>query len=481
MSALTLVLGLSGCAKSTKTLALALKDEGRVVAQTSFHSANSLVSQGADIPDCKGKPFAVTVDSVHDSESYIYDEAGEPCAKAKVLFDGSTEVGQRAPSQQVYIGFKDAMGTEPSFEGAAVIGVQTIGAPISATSPDEFASGGIISPNVGIEDTSELNLDKTIQLWAAQAERKHLLKQSEKLLADMRSLDRVSEQEAIKLHQQKIEELMAKLREAERRADQEKNQYESILSRMDQMKARESSKRVAAQQQQGRLEADLYAMKEKLQDFETANRRLAMHKAAREKMFMTQVTKLKKNIHAAEKEADTQRLSLVREAAAKIAEAERYAFAARMGESASNAREADRLKAESDLLMQRAINLQQGRTIIVPELAESLDYFYTPDSVKPYLPLAKVPVVVVAKNETLEQILEKIMKQVKPSAGNWQVTWQLEGKNQYILLETWTMAAEAKFEEIMAFIANKVKETHGISLSFKEFNKNHTLVISDDI
>lgn len=455
-------------------------DGGHVLTESYLPDDMDLSPEPYSLPDCAGPSLAVRVDNIDDAENYYFDKDGNPCGEATVLFDGGTPAGTRVGDPGIRIFFQDKVGTiPPQRAGAPVIKVPS---QYEAKTPEDFAVSGkqMVEGEEGSIPSEAMNLEEVISNWQSRLERERQLRESEELLAGVRDLQRMTESQAIDVHREKIEELMANMRQLEGDVEAERLRQKEMLDQMNSMRRIDEAKRIAAEQQESVLQSNLAEMKKRLQEFEQQNARLALEKAQKEKLYIKQIKALKGDLAAAEEQSSAVRKELVLEAAQKIAEAERIAFAARMAETDAMSREAERLRSEGDIIMQRAMDLQKGRAIIVPNVSDQLGGIKGASfSEALKVPLGSIPVKLVAEDVQLGTILENIFNQIQPHVGSWRVSWQLAPEHEFILEEKWTMAAEARFDEIMDFLAKKVYDTHQIPLNFKEFKQNRLFVITD--
>jgi hypothetical protein len=59
------------------------------------------------------------------------------------------------------------------------------------------------------------------------------------------------------------------------------------------------------------------------------------------------------------------------------------------------------------------------------------------------------------------------------------MNWELQSLNAGIPDETWSITAESSFNDLLAYVTDTVRETHGVELSFKVFEKNRVIVVTD--
>jgi hypothetical protein len=447
---------------------LHLGPEGVVVAQTAFDGMAAADPRSG--MDCDGPGYGVQVQTSTGDEAYVFGADGEPCQQAQTLFDGQNPLDRRLPPPSIHIAFQDHLGAQPSSLATMPRIDLTTSAPAT---PADFAVTGRQVSSEPAEQAQErgTNLDAVIAAWNQD----RVLTEKDKLMADMRDVRRLSAQQLTQEYQDRILELSAQLREAERQAQQEEWFHSRTRMDMTETQKRAHAVKMSWRQEENRLRTEQEALKNRLAALEELNQRLARNGEEKERLYQKQISQLSGDLKMAEKKADKNRRQLVLEAAKKIAEAERLAFAARMDEKDQLARAAARERQESDLLLQRALDLEAGRAIMAPALA---GLGPKDDSIR--VALEEAPVVIHAEDKTLKEIVNQLFGKIKPMIGDWQVSWQLAGNHSFLLEETWTLTAEATVDEVMDYIAGQVAETHGVTLHFQQFDQARTFVISDD-
>ena len=476
-----------------------VEDSGVVIAETELTGPATALGNGGERPDCFGPALGVQVETAYEDEAYLFDSNGESCAAAQVMFDGGSPAGKWAAPSHIKINFNDALGpmlTEASTDVPKIRVTAGTLAPVTAEDfmllPEATPEDPDVMPTEVAAQAQEFmpqpraQLDGVIHAWeqarvAEQQEqaRQQLLQKSEKLLAASRDLERLSDNDLIKLHQAKIQELMSGLREAQREAELERERRSYVQAQTEQLRVEEEGQTLAKQQQMAKWRTETEVLQARLREFEQANQRLAQEKARKEAAYEQKIADLAGDLNSAERRADSTRKELVLQAAAKIAEAEKLAFAARMAEKEAITNEAARLQQEGDELMQRAMELEHGRNVVVPRLQGVADAVAKPTKPAP-MPLASVPVVLHVKDQTLKDIISQVFAAAQPSAGPWMPDWQLQPEHAFILEEKWSVTVESRFAEFMDFVANKVAQTHGIDLAFRRFDQNRLFVISDE-
>lgn len=470
-------------------------DGGLVIASASFVPGTAvrgtaLAAAMGEPEDCEGPGLGVAVESVTGDKKGMYSANGEPCEKATLVFDGRSAAGQRAADPVITIGFVDTMGPLPDkaaleslppvptvkvssalLQPAMAKGLGTI-APAAGKAPVTTASAqaSAPAPDEFISTLKEWKAD----LSATRAAENHsrLMADSDAALSDARQLDKLLKKQGVTQTQAQVDELMERLRQAERQLQQSQQRTSQLLESSEQKRNKTEAALSKQQTTQSQLQAELAATQERMKQFEELNQRLASDKREQERAYQQKLAMLSGDLKAAERQADATRKELILQAAAKIAEAEQLANAARIQEQEVKLREAARMKQEAEQMMQRAVDIQAGKQLMA-DLAE----------IKPAaapMALGDVPVVIHAKDKTLPDMLAEILGIAKAQAGEWKADLQLPAKHQYILKEKWSLTAEAPLTEVLQQLTAQIRAAHGISLTFTQFGQSRLLVVTSE-
>ena len=165
------------------------------------------------------------------------------------------------------------------------------------------------------------------------------------------------------------------------------------------------------------------------------------------------------------------------------------------------------MRKDASHIMRRAMEIDAGEKIVVPAfdslkkfevpaeqyqkrimmLEERLAALETPQtqvgeavmSDAPTHPMEENSVVLKAEDQTLDHIMKNTLQQLSDRIGDWNVEWRLSKKHASIPQEKWTVIAEARFDEFLAYVQEKVKQTHGASLTFRRFDNGRLFVVTD--
>ncbi len=481
---------LAGCTTAHKASATfpapQVGDEGVVIAESAMVpgiSRGNTVTGGAD--DCSGPGLGITVEGSVNSQRFLFDKNGEPCDAAQTLFDGRTAVNNRAADPSINLTFHDSFGKSPKDNLNDLPGLQpipTIRLQSSDLSPHQLAeiepaAGNVQLGNKAVAATPVPGavakgpdaLMATLASWKNQ-DTVYATRSDEATAAAERNIDVIARSTQARTEQENMSKLMATLRERERQVQEEQRRHTETLERAQKNRDVTLAAREQWQQKESELQASLSATQQRLAQFEELSRRLAAEKDTKEKAYQQQIASLSSDLKTAEAQADTSRRELVLKAAAKIAEAEQLANAAQLQEQEIKLREAARLKAEADTMMDRALAMKAGNNVVVGGL-----------NIPPAVPMAlmETPVVLHANNQTLPDILANILNQAKPQAGDWKADWQLSPTAQKLLKEKWSLTAEAPLQQVLGQLQQQVASTYGVTLQFTQFGQSRLLVVTD--
>jgi len=456
-------------------------DGGVVIATSSLVSGVTAATTGTGQPDdCGGPGMGVRVQTSTGTGQFLYDKNGEPCEAAHVLFDGGTPLGSRAADPAIQLTVFDSLGPlpresaqPPSLTPLPRIKVTSQLVPaLAAVEPAAGPAAALKAPAVvtHIQPQKPDTLVATLTQWQA-ADTAAARRDAEANAAAERNLANIAKQTRDSQSDATIAKLMSQLRERERMVEEERRRNEETMARAAQNRATTTAAQQAWQQKEEQLQAELSATQQRLQQFQQLSQQLAADKASKEKAYQSKITSLNADLQAAEQQADASRRDLVLKAAAKIAEAEQLAHAAQIQEQDARLREAARLKAEAETMMDRALAIKTGNNVVVGGVGAP--------AAAP-MALMQTPVVLHASGQTLKDILADVLKQASAQAGDWQADWQLSGKAAKLLREKWSLTAEAPVQQVLKQLAQQVHAADGITLSFTQFNQSRLLVVTDD-
>ncbi|GEM_PF-5992368 len=496
-----------------------LDDGGIVLASTSVVGKAAATENTLSPSDCESDfGLGVSVDTSTQKTDYLFDRDGQPCERADIMFDGKRKVFTRATPPGINIDFIDPF-AEKLIPNEPVIGDEVAMVPEGAmATPDQVA--GLPAPDThaelaesadqmpaeiataadamrdGKQQKINNQLSSTIKNWRANEDRERLIRETEQILADVRTVKRLATLEQMRQQQDQILELTALLREAERKAQLQKKQRDDLQAAVSKKTNMLENERTITGLENNRLREQVEQLQARIDDFDRYNQKLKSKYETRQSELQHQIATLSADLKETESQAKAARQAAVLQAAQQIAEAERLAYAAQISQRQQLEMEAQRLQMEASKLAGKAQSLPNK----IPETVgpEGLDQVYASivsgrikdadverlarivvngEATAQSLGDAKVALNV--EDMPLRDVFALIAADVEGEVGAWRVSWQLHPKIEHIADEKWTVTAEATVDEFIAYVAKKVQDIHNIKLSFKMFGKNRVVIISD--
>lgn len=463
--------------QSTRFVAPQGGDEGVVIAESRLvPGVSRAASLSGGVDDCVGPGLGIQVGSSTGEKKYLFDKGGELCDGAQTLFDGRLQQNARAADPTIQLTLHDAFGPLPATSTASENTLPPLKAlPTAHLQDEDILDPRAIEPAAGPapktthrEPVGPDPLVATLTKWRAQ-DGVSASRSAEADQAAERALAHVVDDVQAKAEAAKAAQLASKLRERERQLEEERRRQAEILSRAEENRAMTESAKQAWDQKETQLQAELAATRQRLAEYQALSSSIASEKAQKEAAYQEKISALSKDLKTAEAQASESRRDLILKAAAKIAEAEQLAHAAKLEEQDIKLREAARLKAEAQTALDHALAMKAGEIVTTD----------APAPVAAPLALMETPVVIHAKDLSLAELLNLVLKQAEPQAGAWKADWQLSGANQYILKEKWSLTAEAPVKQVLDQINAQVKDNHKQTLVFTQFNQSRLLVVTD--
>lgn len=486
-------------------------DGGIVMLEGSVTGEAAAKSVTLGTSDCEGSGYGVGFSGVQGQNNYLFDKNGQPCERADVMFDGSTPVGKRAADPNVAdIAFVDQYGTQPQMPKAAQMPMPSeVDLPFKPM-PEQMAGYGEYSMErkpLKVEDGST-GLESTINKWRHDVDRAEIVKDAEVLLAGVRDIDRMNDQELMRAHQERLVQMESRMRALEKENAMLKDYGNKLVVDINQTHSVSQADKTAQMHREQELQKDLVQMAQRAQEVQQINQALRSEFVENENAYKERIEELSSDLRSAERQADSSRQQMVLEAAKKIAEAEYLAQEANVAKRLSMQRRAQRLNLEAGDLLTQAEDMANGQPIVLPAFSgiQNLPTFKVVGEVeavemakKPSpkaLDTAKVEESAPSSKETLydmetlvvhlkeedqplSEVFESVFDDIADRAGAWEVVWKLQPQNVGIAKEKWTVIAEAPLNQFLAYVAGKVEQEKGVQLSFQRFNGSHLFVISD--
>ena len=486
--------------------------DGVVVAESALKgdvAANNIIQEPSD---CMGPSMGVMVETTTNNERYLFDDEENPCPQANIMFDGKLPVHSRAASTSVDIGFYDFdtqldapshKDIDPLIVGdlsvAGDMPNDVLGMPVDGPSPERENADNIPADVAEMADAQagqKATYETTISDWQQGEERNVLMRQARRMLEEEtnRQLEAQTMQE-LQAKQQRIDRLMANLRAAERAALAEQRRQNELLEKLNSTRDVRDHERVASEREQQALRQQVETLQSQISDFERYSGNVHKKYAAQKKAYEEKIAELSAELKTAQAEAEAARQAAVVEAARRIAEAERLSMVAKVSQRQAMEREAARLMREADILAGRARGLPDNVQVADNSRVEAALKQMTSskidaseiDRVAKVLQrettnartLEAAQITLHEENKTLDAILEKVLADLEPQLGSWDIAWELSSQNARIPQEEWTVAVEASVNEFFQYIIERVYNLHGTSLAFKVFDKSRLIVITD--
>ena len=95
------------------------------------------------------------------------------------------------------------------------------------------------------------------------------------------------------------------------------------------------------------------------------------------------------------------------------------------------------------------------------------------------IPLESIRVVVDVENDSLRDVLHKVITQAGRYTGPWQVKWRLKPENVGLMDEHVNLTAEAPFGDFIDLLADRVKNLTGVQLFITSFNESRIIMVAD--
>ena len=88
-------------------------------------------------------------------------------------------------------------------------------------------------------------------------------------------------------------------------------------------------------------------------------------------------------------------------------------------------------------------------------------------------------VVVHEDQQTLPDIVGKILARAAPFAGPWEVKWKISEENKDILTEKFSLDAETTFDDFVSYLAQYLLNDRGVKVTFSLFDRERVMLVSD--
>ena len=465
---------------------------GVVIAQTSIVGRAGAVSTKNEPSDCTGAGFGISVHTATDDDNYLFDAAGRPCQAANIIFDGKTPLDSRAADPGINIKMLDKFGPQISADAAAQAATPLVlSTPANdAAAPEQLA--GIPVPDVAeqVSETADImpgeiaavadaqrhkgqqfgrKLTDTIKDWKDTSNRDRLLKETESLMADARTVKRIANLTQLREQQEKMAELTALLREAERQAQEQQQKNQQMQQTVEKNRALLDSTRVGSSIENEKLRQQVEQLQARIKDFDRYNQGLKSQYEQRQAALQKKIADLSADLKVSEARAQASRQAAVLQAAQQIADAQRLAYAAQVSQRQAMEMESKRLQMEASTLASKATKLpskipeKTGPAGVDKAYAAMLSGALDEADVQRLAQivingkataedLENVNITIQQENVPLKDIFAVVMADLEPTQGSWRISWQLRPDHAKIPDEKWTVAAESTFNDFVSLI-----------------------------
>lgn len=355
-----------------------------------------------------------------------------------------------------------------------------------------------------IQHNEHAELSQTIQSWHQEDQRKKLVKQAEKVLAGARSLERKTSHELIEEQQMELERVVARLRESEKMAEQQRYRERVLQDQLLAMQAQMQALEASNMQTEKELEQRAQVTAERAQEYKHMLTKMQREKQGSEDILRQRISLLRKQLKSAEESAEAGHQKLLLDAAEQLALAEAKTRQANKQKREKYQRLAEQKRLEASFLDEKVSTIPEHYEVALPEFTD-IAFMENPNSkledrivklenrmLALQVPSAKekhdtsiaersfvgTQVEIKAEDQTLDSIMRSALSQAMPTA-QWELEWKLSDVNASIKNEKWTVVAEARMDELLAYVKQKVKQAHGAQLEFHRFESGGLFIISD--
>lgn len=91
--------------------------------------------------------------------------------------------------------------------------------------------------------------------------------------------------------------------------------------------------------------------------------------------------------------------------------------------------------------------------------------------------LGSVNVVASFENQSLQEIVERVVRDVEVYTGPWKVEWRIDAGDRDILTERFSLNVETTFDEFASYLSDYILNHRGFGLEFQQYKTERILVI----
>ncbi|MFT7143994.1 MAG: hypothetical protein ACI9TY_001384 [Alphaproteobacteria bacterium] len=96
-----------------------------------------------------------------------------------------------------------------------------------------------------------------------------------------------------------------------------------------------------------------------------------------------------------------------------------------------------------------------------------------------YQSIEDIDVSINIENETIENVVKRIIEGSREKSGKWIVKWRVSSESSYVLSERVNLTAETNLSNFMSYLVDRVNNMTGVKLFVTVFDKSRIILISD--
>ena len=134
---------------------------------------------------------------------------------------------------------------------------------------------------------------------------------------------------------------------------------------------------------------------------------------------------------------------------------------------------------DARIYMRRTGTVSTGERMLLRDGETSYSSKKIVDMLPPHkwIDLGKVKVVANFENQSLQEIVERVIRDVEVYTGPWKVEWRIDAGDRDILGERFSLNVETNFDEFASYLSEFALNYRGFGLEFQQFKTERILVI----
>ncbi len=93
--------------------------------------------------------------------------------------------------------------------------------------------------------------------------------------------------------------------------------------------------------------------------------------------------------------------------------------------------------------------------------------------------LGQIPLQVHFENQTLAEVMDRVVAAITTRTGAWDLRWRLSPENKFIKEERVNIIAETDFNTFASLVAERIKNMTGVQLHVSIFDSSRIIAITD--